>query len=70
MPQALFHGREDLTILPRLDKDDPIGVEADAGEAGREQIAAAKAPEDRAFKPSDASGNKQRRNRRMFGGKA
>jgi hypothetical protein len=70
MPQALFHGREDLAILPGLDKDDPIGVEADASETGREQIAAAKAPKDGTIKPSNASGHKHRRDSRVFGGKA
>ncbi len=70
MPQALLHGGQDLTIPPGLHKDDPIRAEADAGEAGREQIAAAKTPKDRAFKPAYASGNKQRRHSRMFSGKA
>ena len=66
MAQAFLHGRQDLGILPRLDIDDPVGPEPDAGERGSEEIASLEAPQDGAAGAGQDAGDEQRRDRDML----
>ncbi len=67
MPERLLHGGQDLPILPGLDIDDPVGMEPDGGEGGREEVASAQAPENAAFEPGEAPADEEGRGRDMLG---
>ena len=51
--QAFFHRRQHVAVLPGLAVDDAIGMKTDARKGGREEIAAAQAPENRARNTRD-----------------
>jgi len=66
VPKRFLHRGQDLGVLPGLDIDDPVGMQADPGEGGREQVAASEAPEDRPLEPGETAANEERRGRDMF----
>ncbi len=66
MAERLLHGGQDFGILPGFDIDDPVGMEADSGEGGREKVATSEAPEDRALEPGEAAADEERRGRDML----
>ena len=58
--QPFFHGRQDFSVLPGFAEDDAVGMKTDAGERGREEVAAVQAPENGPGQPrKDASREKQ-----------
>lgn len=58
--QAFLYRRQDFSVLPGFAEDDAVGMKTDAGERGREQIAAVQAPENWAGQPrEDARREKQ-----------
>lgn len=68
MAQTLLHGGQDVCVLRGLDVDDPVGVESDAAQGGREQVAPFEAPQDRPLEPRQDAPDEQGRGGRMFAG--
>lgn len=69
LPQALFHGGQHLALAKGLGVDHAIGMQARIHETGSEQVAAAEAPEHRAFEPSHNPGHEERRGPGELGGR-
>ena len=69
--QGLFHDSQNLVILPAIDPDDALSVEAEAGEAGRIAIGAARSPKRVSFPDTQNPGRyccrECRHCRRKFG---
>ena len=61
LPQTLFHDGQDLPLAEGLGVDHAIGVQARIHEARGEQVAAAEAPEHRAFEPGGDAGHEEGR---------
>lgn len=61
MAKAFLHRQQDVGVAARLEMDHAVGMESGEMERGGEQIAPSEAPEDRAFKPREDSGQEDRR---------
>ncbi len=56
MTKALLHREEHIGIAPRLDMDQPVGMESREMKRGGEKVAPSQAPEDWTFTPSQDAG--------------
>jgi hypothetical protein len=69
--QSLLHDAQDLVVLPAIDPDDALSVEAEAGEAGQIAIGAARSPKRVSFPDAQNPGryrcSKRRHRGRKFG---
>ena len=54
--QTFLHRRQDFGVFPRFAEDDAVRMKADAGQRGREKIAAMQAPKHRPLQPRKYSG--------------
>ena len=60
MAQGLLHAEEHRRVILRLGIDHPVGMQPDAGQGGREEIAPGKAPENRAAEARQHPRGKER----------